>query len=1098
MEIIPHNKWLRLGILLCLFCATASLALSLLLPRLLDLNTYQAQLADLLQKQLNREVRLGNANFTWILGPSFRFSDLSVRERGNQAEFISAQNISFKLALIPLLNKKIELREIVLEGVRVTISRDKQGVLNIADLLQPSTSGYALQPKGIRIRNGSLFWHDQATAGSATNLNLSGINLSLEKPERGKKCSFSLAATLEGSSPGKLKTAGTLRLPKNGELLTSSDIDAKLDLDQVEYWRLWPYLGKFVPFNSPGGAISLNLDLKGRWKNLQAKGNLLIRNPSVVWPKVFHATVAPKQVQLALDLKWSPTLLDMTGVQLRLDGFSIKGNVRLSGLDSKDPAISVKATSESFDYLHVKSYIPFGIIAEDAAYFIEHRIRGGIFKLSTGTLNGRFSQLAHIGINDNANALYINGTAEQAVVQYGEKAPTFRQIKGTLEMKGKHFYLIGMSGNFGGSPFTMEGVVKDYATENVPSAYPFSMTMSPRPAEIAWLAEHAGAEALRFQGTGTTLKLQGDGPTSAYRLSGEWLLSSASYEYPMLVKKTAGMTNTLTFSAVLGKDATRFTSFLYQLPPLKLSGNALLRYSETIPYLAFEIQTNLFQLDNRVPILTDWQQYQLKGGVDAHIAGAGDPRSIGTMRFSGNVRLADFSLKPHPDYAPITAITSQINFKGNSLETSDMAIRYGSTPLVVKGRVTSLQNPEAELLITSPELNPADFRRTPGENLPHIKQFSAHLGMRNHLLTIRNVAGKLPRSSFSASGTITTEGVPDIKLKIASSYLDLAEIIPLLAPSRSPEAEKKQTPALFQLQTQLTAESGSYLGSGFSKLSAFLNSENGVLKLQGLQAGIFGGRLTLHGQLTRVTGQPPKWDLTLLLERARASEVLKALGMGKELYGLTTIQGSLSASGDDLDAIKKTASGALSLKVDRGTLRRFNTLSKVISILNISQLLSFSLPDMARGGMPFNQISATMAVKNGVLTTQDFFIESNVMHVTTVGTIDIVKETLDMLIGVQPLQTVDRIISRIPVVGWILSGGDGSLISTYFEAKGSWEDPQVSAIPVKTMASGTLDIFRRIFELPVRLFTDTGEVILGNQKERPKAGPVTPDKAPHD
>ncbi|MDK9719300.1 MAG: AsmA-like C-terminal domain-containing protein, partial [Trichlorobacter sp.] len=160
----------------------------------------------------------------------------------------------------------------------------------------------------------------------------------------------------------------------------------------------------------------------------------------------------------------------------------------------------------------------------------------------------------------------------------------------------------------------------------------------------------------------------------------------------------------------------------------------------------------------------------------------------------------------------------------------------------------------------------------------------------------------------------------------------------------------------------------------------------------------------------------------------------------------------------------------------------------VISILNVSQLLSFSLPDMARDGMPFNQITASIGVKNGILTTQDFFIDSNVMHVTTVGTIDIVKETLDMLIGVQPLQTVDRIVSRVPVVGWILSGGDGSLITTYFEAKGSWENPEVTAIPVKTMAKGTLDIFRRVFELPVRLFTDSGEVILGNQKERPKAG----------
>jgi uncharacterized protein YhdP len=211
------------------------------------------------------------------------------------------------------------------------------------------------------------------------------------------------------------------------------------------------------------------------------------------------------------------------------------------------------------------------------------------------------------------------------------------------------------------------------------------------------------------------------------------------------------------------------------------------------------------------------------------------------------------------------------------------------------------------------------------------------------------------------------------------------------------------------------------------------------------------------------------------------------LGISRDLRGLATIQATLNAQGNDLKGIKQSTSGVINLKIERGVLRKFTSLSKIISILNVSQLLTFSLPDMARDGMPFNEITATIGVKDGVLTTQDFFIDSNVMHVTSVGKLDAVKETVDMLIGVQPLQTVDRVISHIPVVGWILSGGDGSMITTYFEVKGSWENPEVSAIPVKTMATGTLDIFRRVFELPVRLFTDTGEVILGNQKERPKA-----------
>ncbi len=1087
MQIMPRPRVVQIVILLLALAALFSVSLSFLLPRLLDLNRYQTQFIEILQKQLNRQVRLGSSKFLWVLGPSFVFNDLSIQERGSNLEFLSARRVSFRLSILPLLNKKIELREIVLDGVRVTVSRDKQGKLTIDDLLQPTAGAYELQLKEIRVRNGALIVHDEARAGHPVTMSLSGINLSLDKPLRGKKCAFKLAATLEGKTTGSIESSGTFRLPKPGKPLKDTEINAKLALNQVEYWQFWHYFEGLVPFPSPGGAIDLDLAVKGRWQNLQVKGSLLASNPAVDWPAVFHAPVAPKQLKLAVDLTWSPSVLDMHSVQVSLDGFSAKGNVRLSDLGSGDPAISASLKSEQFDYIRIRNYIPFGIIPEDPADFIEHKIRGGLFRLSSGTLNGRISQLVHFGSGNNANVLSINGTVEQGSIQYGEKTPTFQQIKGNLEMKGRNFNLIGMSGNFGSAPFTLDGSIKEYATTGVPTMYAFSMQIAPRPAEVAWLAEIVGIEALRFQGTTTALSLQGDGPSSAYRLSGEWLLTAADYEYPAVVKKPAGMNNSLSFSAVLDKDATRFTSFSYQLLPLKLSGNGLLRYSGDIPHLAFDIETNTFLLNGHLPILTLWQSYQLNGGMQAHILGSGDPRSLGSMQFTGNVALNGFSVRPHPQYAPITAINSRIHFKGNSLETSDMAIRYGTTALNVKGRILSLKDPEAELFITSPELNPVDFGVSGAEKPPKIKQFSTQLSFGDGLLKIHNIAGKLPKTIFSASGTVRTGAIPDIKLRVAATYLDLHETLPLLAPSRSEITAKKQTPDQYHLQTYLTAETGSYRNTTFSNLSAYLKNEGGILKLEGLNTNILGGKLSLHGQLGRVEGRPPQWDLSFLLDRAKAAEMLQMLGIGREIKGLSTVKGTLTATGDDIAALKKTAHGTLSLSVERGTLRRFSSLSKIISILNVSQLFSLSLPDMAHDGMPFNRITATIGVKDGILTTQDFFIDSNVMHITSVGSIDIVREKIDMLIGVQPLQTVDRIVSRIPVVGWILSGGDGSLVTTYFEAKGDLNDPNVSAIPVKSIATGTLNIFRRVFELPVRLFTDSGEVILGNQKERPKA-----------
>ena len=197
------------------------------------------------------------------------------------------------------------------------------------------------------------------------------------------------------------------------------------------------------------------------------------------------------------------------------------------------------------------------------------------------------------------------------------------------------------------------------------------------------------------------------------------------------------------------------------------------------------------------------------------------------------------------------------------------------------------------------------------------------------------------------------------------------------------------------------------------------------------------------------------------------------------MTGTLSVHGDLTARGNSLLDVKKSALGNIQLTMTNGTLRKFNTLSKVFSILNVSQLLKFKLPDMAAGGMPYSSIKGSISVKDGIMASQDLFITSNAINMSIIGTADIVKEDLNVTIGAQPLQTVDKIVNRIPIVGWLLTGKDKNLVTAYFEAKGKWSDPQVSAIPVKSMGKGILNIFIRAFQLPVKLFTDTGEVMLG-------------------
>jgi hypothetical protein len=157
-------------------------------------------------------------------------------------------------------------------------------------------------------------------------------------------------------------------------------------------------------------------------------------------------------------------------------------------------------------------------------------------------------------------------------------------------------------------------------------------------------------------------------------------------------------------------------------------------------------------------------------------------------------------------------------------------------------------------------------------------------------------------------------------------------------------------------------------------------------------------------------------------------------------------------------------------------------LSKVFSLLNVSQILTFNLPDMAQEGMPFNRLKGNFSLSKGILSTDDLFVDSNAMNLSLVGNADLVEQKLDLVLGVKPLRTVDKIVTQIPIAGWLLTGEEKALITAHFEIKGKSEDPEVTPIPITSVSEKVLGIFKRVLGLPGKVVTDVGDLLQGEKK----------------
>ncbi len=193
----------------------------------------------------------------------------------------------------------------------------------------------------------------------------------------------------------------------------------------------------------------------------------------------------------------------------------------------------------------------------------------------------------------------------------------------------------------------------------------------------------------------------------------------------------------------------------------------------------------------------------------------------------------------------------------------------------------------------------------------------------------------------------------------------------------------------------------------------------------------------------------------------------------------------LRGEGENFQKMKESLNGGLRFEMENGVIERFNILSKIFSILNVSQLLKGRLPDLATKGLPYRRILGNFYVKDGVATTDDFLVDSDAMRITLLGKIDLGKNLIDVRVGVHPLVTIDTILSSVPIAGYILTGEDKGFISYFYQVKGSLDDPKIEAIPFKFVEESTWGIIKRLLQTPLIPFQKAPS---SNNKEKNSKG----------
>jgi len=165
--------------------------------------------------------------------------------------------------------------------------------------------------------------------------------------------------------------------------------------------------------------------------------------------------------------------------------------------------------------------------------------------------------------------------------------------------------------------------------------------------------------------------------------------------------------------------------------------------------------------------------------------------------------------------------------------------------------------------------------------------------------------------------------------------------------------------------------------------------------------------------------------------------------------------------------IGKVINGNLKFNAKDGRIYRYGILSKILALLNLSEIFRGKLPDVVEEGFAFNSIIAEGNIENGKFLFKEFVIDGSSMTIVCEGYVDLVRDKMDMVVLVAPFKTVDYIIKHIPIVNQILGG---KLVSIPFRIKGNPENPDIIPLSPKAIGAGVFGIIKRTLKLPITIF----------------------------
>ncbi|MDH5542761.1 MAG: AsmA-like C-terminal region-containing protein [Nitrospinota bacterium] len=350
-------------------------------------------------------------------------------------------------------------------------------------------------------------------------------------------------------------------------------------------------------------------------------------------------------------------------------------------------------------------------------------------------------------------------------------------------------------------------------------------------------------------------------------------------------------------------------------------------------------------------------------------------------------------------------------------------------------------------------------------------------------ISIQDVRAGMGRSKGMVSLDMDVSTTPHIILTIDGDEIYLEDIVKHasetdgetdIADSPEPPGEERKKFIDPSWEIHVKSKKGTINTITYNDLEASLAIADDQFEFSKLKFGGYAGEWDIAGNLDIRDGNQ-LFSVKLKVDNVDMKPFFHdVIPDVNRIGGHMDLRGEVSGNGLSWDMFRKNLSGRMDIEMRDGMVEKFGGVSQVFAYINVLPLFKKRHVDMVGKGLPFNTVKGTFSLKDGVGNTENLTMEGDVLRLSMLGDVNLAEGKLDLLLGLKPFTTIDKVVSSIPLAGKILAGDEKSLIISYYRLGGTFDNPDSRAVPAESVARTMIGIVQRILEAPAKALSTTG------------------------